>query len=73
MTHTMAILDRTGHTEVRWDIKDADAVKEAERIFNETRTKGYAAYQTDSATTGTLIREFNPQADIVLAPQIAGG
>ncbi len=74
--HELVILGTRGDTRVGWDLDEAEGVKEAERIFNEHRARGFAAFRVgtvDSADT-VQIHQFDPEAERILQfPPIAGG
>lgn len=74
----LRIMGRAGDTRVAWPdiVTDAEgeaAVREAERIFAEERSRGTRAYEVKGGV-GTEIKEFNKQAEkILLVPPMQGG
>jgi hypothetical protein len=71
----LAVLDKSGDTEVRWNRNREAEVEAARTTFDSLRAKGYMAYRmTASGSRGEVIREFDPTAErIILAPQMVGG
>lgn len=71
---THQVLDHTGHTETVWDKSDIVAVAAAEARFKELTGKGYLPVKpSGDGTPGTVVRQFDPEADIVFQPQLQGG
>ena len=78
----LRILSKLGDTTVRWDERVAaegdpeaqEAVRQAELIFQQERTRGATAFKVSPTTTAERIEEFDPRAEqIVLVPRVAGG
>ena len=72
----LRILSKLGDTTVAWDEKTGaeEAVREAERIFNQERARGGTAFKVTPANPAERIETFDPQAEqIVMVPRIAGG
>ncbi len=76
----LRVLSRQGDTAVEWGgrrVKDPEAqeaVRQAERLFNEERAKGATAFRVATGKPATRIDEFDPEAEqIVVVPRIAGG
>lgn len=71
----LRVLCARGDVKVEWDTDRADAVAEAERIFQENAARGYAAFKLDSSVdTATRIDQFDPAArEIIQVPRIVGG
>lgn len=70
---TIRVLDGTGHTALDYDLKEEDAVREAERIFEDARKRGATAFRTDCSPAIKLER-FDPTAEqITVVPRVAGG
>lgn len=68
---------RKGHATVTWDIEAEEAVKEAERIFNEKMsepTQRYAYKVPQGGGTAERVREFDPTAKeiYIIAPMVGG-
>jgi hypothetical protein len=56
------------------DLEADEAVREAERIFDEQRAHGALAVRTPHDGTAERINEFDPEAEqIVLVPRVVGG
>lgn len=74
--HELVILGARGDTRVTWELDEAEAVREAERIFNDNRARGYAAFRMGPATDAQPVplHHFDPQAEHILQfPPMAGG
>jgi hypothetical protein len=73
--HVLCILDRTGHTEVRFDPADPVAVARVREQFDAIMSSQKSwAYTLDNGTEGEFIREFDPSArETYISPQIVGG
>lgn len=71
----LEVLDRTGHTEVKWNPKDTASVDTARQTFKDLLSKKYRAYKlTPSGEQGELVTEFNPDHErYLLMPPMAGG
>jgi len=78
----LRILSHQGDTTVDWDIERAevgdpealDAVKEAERIFEEHKAKGATAFKVAPGETAKKLERFDKTAEqIVMVPRVAGG
>jgi hypothetical protein len=78
----MCVLSAGGDTMVAWDGKQVEAgdaealaaVREAERIFQEQRARGAAAFKVLPNRPAERIDEFDPQAEqIVVVPRVVGG
>lgn len=78
----LRVLSRRGDDKVAWDIEqvavgDLDAVaavKEAERIFADERSRGATAFRVAPGEPTTRIERFDPTAEqIVMVPRVVGG
>jgi hypothetical protein len=70
----MSVMDPTGHTEVRWNPKDADEVAVARETFNAMRARGYSAFRVRDGDKGKRIDAFDAEAEkMILIPQLVGG
>jgi len=77
----LRIMSPQGDKVILWDpqapIGDADAavaVREAERIFNEERARGSAAFKTLLGQPAERLDAFDENVEeIVIVPRIAGG
>lgn len=78
----LRVLSRDGDRSFSWDPKGAaakdpgaeEAVRQAERIFNEARVKGATAFRVSGGVTAERLDTFDPQAEqIVVVPRMAGG
>lgn len=78
----LRIMSKRGDDRVMWDARRAAvgdpeaeaAVREAERIFNEARSRGATAIKVDSDRSSTRIDQFDRTAEqIVIVPRVVGG
>jgi hypothetical protein len=76
------VLSSRGDTQVTWDQKKAaegdpeaiEAIREAERIFQEERAKGSTAFRVATDKPAERIDAFDEKAEqIVMVPKVAGG
>jgi hypothetical protein len=70
---TLRVLDKTGDTQ--YPSTEVFTTAEVKEKFDEiVKGQKYLAYTTPTdGSTGEAIREFNPDVDIVLTPQMQGG
>jgi len=75
-------MSRRGDDRISWDSKKLEvhdpeamaAIREAERIFNEERTKGATAFKVEPGKSIERIDTFDRTAEqIVLVPRVVGG
>jgi len=71
----LRVLCGRGDVKVEWDLEKEEAVKEAERIFQENAAKGYASFRVDDKIdSAERIEKFDPHAkQIIQIPRIVGG
>ena len=71
----LRVLGARGHTTIDWEVAKEETVREAERIFRENATKGYASFKLDGAIeTAQRTDRLDPEAKQILQiPKIAGG
>ena len=78
----MRVLSAGGDRIVEWDGKQVEAgdaeppaaVREAERIFQEQRARGAAAFKVSPNRPAERIDVFDPEAEqIVVVPRVVGG
>jgi hypothetical protein len=78
----LRVMSRRGDDRVTWDqqkVAASDpealaAVREAERIFAQERTKGATAFRIDPGKPAERIDQFDHTAEqIVLVPRVVGG
>lgn len=78
----LRILSHMGDTSVDWDIERAEvgdqealeAIREAERIFEEGRAKGATAFRVEPGKQAEKLERFDKTAEqIIMVPRIAGG
>lgn len=71
----LRVLCGRGDAKIEWDTEKEDAVREAERIFQENVARGYASFRVDTGVdTATRIDQFERDAtEIVQIPRIVGG
>lgn len=73
---SLAIMDHTGHSILRWDQADQDSIADAEKMFAELKKQGYIAYEYSpiAAGKGRIIRKFDPYLnEVIMTPPVAGG
>ena len=82
MMARLRVLSRRGDTVVEWDpskVEEGDpealeAIKEAERIFEEHRAAGATGFKVEPGKPATKLDRFDETAEqILLVPRIAGG
>jgi hypothetical protein len=68
------VANRRGHQVVEWEVEDAEAVKEAERILREARERGCAISKKVDGRHVIDTEPFDPRVEEyqIIAP-IAGG
>ncbi len=78
----LRILSHQGDTTVEWDTSRAEvgdpealeAIKEAERIFEEHKAKGATAFKVTPGEPAKKLERFDKTAEqIVMVPRVAGG
>lgn len=78
----LSVVSSSGDKLVEWDAQKVEqgdteaeqAVREAERIFNEEKAKGATAFKVKPGQPAERIDEFDKTAEhIVIVPKIAGG
>jgi DNA invertase Pin-like site-specific DNA recombinase len=78
----LRVMSRRGDDRVTWDsqkaaLNDMDAlaaVREAERIFNEERSRGATAFKVQPGKPIERIEAFDRTAEqIVMVPRVVGG
>lgn len=78
----LRILSHLGDTAVEWDTSKAEvgdlealeAIREAERIFEEHKAKGATAFVVTPGKPAEKIERFDETAEqIIMVPRIAGG
>lgn len=78
----LRILSHQGDTTVEWDVERAevgdpealDAIREAERIFEEQKAKGATAFKVTPGEPAKRLERFDKTAEqIVMVPRVAGG
>jgi hypothetical protein len=76
----LLVMDKSGHTEVDWDVADPESVEKAKTVFQHSVLEGYYAYAVNATPDkagqrkGRHITAFEPDAEkIVITPPMAGG
>jgi hypothetical protein len=78
----LRVMSRRGDDRLTWDeqkvlagdIEAMAAVREAERIFAQERTKGSTAFRIESGKPIQRIDQFDATAEqIVMVPRVVGG
>lgn len=79
---TLRVMSRHGDDRITWNSQQLEthdpetmaAIQEAERIFNDERTRGATAFKVESGKTVERIDKFDRTAEqIVLVPRVVGG
>jgi hypothetical protein len=75
MLNQMNVLDRSGHTSVKWNPDNDDEVQVARITFEELTKKGYRAFTVGRfGRQGDRLDTFDPEAgEIMMVPQLKGG
>lgn len=78
----LRILSHLGDTTVEWDTRKAEtgdlealeAIREAERIFEEHKAKGATAFTVAPGEPAVKLERFDQTAEqIIMVPRVAGG
>ena len=78
----LRVMSRRGDDRIVWDLKKAEtndpeaaaAIREAERIFNEERSRGATAFKVEDGKPVERIEKFDKTAEqIVIVPRVVGG
>jgi uncharacterized protein YjiK len=78
----LRVMSRRGDDRVVWDLKKLEvndpeavaAIREAERIFNEERTRGATAFKVEPGKPVERIEKFDRTAEqILIVPRVVGG
>lgn len=78
----LRVMSKRGDDKVAWDVKKVEvgdleamaAVREAERIFAEERTRGATAFKVETGKGPMRIEQFDPTAEqILMVPRVVGG
>ncbi len=78
----LRIMSRRGDDRIVWneqkalegDLDAAAAIREAERIFTQEKSRGATAFRIDTTKPPQRIERFDPQAEqIVMVPRVVGG
>ena len=78
----MRIISRRGDERLSWNERDAlagdaeaqAAVQEAERIFDQQRSRGATAFRVEAGKPAQRLERFDATAEqIVLVPRVVGG
>lgn len=69
------MLNRRGDTPTAWKVKDKKSLSEAEERFAFLLKDGFTIVKDPTSNSpGTIIREFDPNANEIIAiPQLVGG
>jgi hypothetical protein len=67
-------LDSTGDTKHEWDAKNPAEVEVAREVFTTYVAQGFSAARMENDSAGEIIREFDPNAGVIIfLPQMSGG
>lgn len=73
-THCIRNMNATGDTEHRYDPNDPAQLKAAAELYDSIRRSGHMTYALGEDNKGTVIRSFDPTAEIIVAHKnIVGG
>ena len=72
---TLKIMDRTGHTELKYELEDKKAVVSAETTYKQKMAQGYAPFlQLEDGSYARVQNErFDARETYLLLPQMVGG
>jgi hypothetical protein len=73
VTGKLRILDRSGHTTLRWNTDLQETVDAANRRFNELLDGGYTAFVMTDTGHGEITRTLDPDAETIMIPRMVGG
>ena len=77
----LRVISKRCDDRVQWNEQDAlagdtetlAAIREAERIFDQERTKGATAYRVEAGKPAERVEQFDQQAEqIIMVPRVAG-
>jgi hypothetical protein len=70
----MLIMDRTGHTTIKWSPKRVAEVEAARAKFAEMLGRGYQAFRMEPNGEARRVKDFDATAEkTLLMPQLVGG
>ena len=70
---TLKIMDRTGHTELKYELKDKKSMQAAEQKFGEMQEQGYTSYITLEDGAHVKVNTFQEDRDTYMVPPVMGG
>lgn len=71
---TQIVMDHSGDSRHHFDVKDAQALADAEARFRELTGRGFTAAMRTAPGEATRIRAFDPTAEETLfVPRLVGG
>jgi len=70
----LSILNRTGHTPVKWDETKPETVEKARMTYQQFLAQGFATFVVSPTAPPTQVREFDPKAEQIIAvgPYVGG-
>lgn len=70
----LIVMDRTGDSRTAFMPDDAASVSVAQAMFDDFRAKGYIGVKLGAdGSRGELIRDFDPNSDVLIYPPYIGG
>lgn len=75
MHGTMNVMDKTGHSTIKWDPAVPAEVEMAMEAFESLTGRGYQAFRTGpGGERSERLRTFDPQAtSMIMVPHLQGG
>ena len=71
--HVLRVLDARGDTQITFDPKKTDEVRDVETRFRELMERGFVAFDV-STMPGSVMKRFDPNAsEVIVTPRFAGG
>jgi hypothetical protein len=67
----MKILSKNGDDEVRWS--DGPTLAAAQAQFEALTSRGFHGFKEEGDGSHSRIGHFDPDADIIMVPQLIGG
>lgn len=78
----LRVISKRGDDRLFWNVQDAQAgdaeaaaaIREAERIFAQARSRGATAFRVEPGKPVERLEQFDPEASqIVMVPRVVGG
>lgn len=73
-TRSIRVMDSSGDQPLEFREDDPVSLAEAEKVFNDIKRQGGAIFRAQpDGEGGGQLKEFDPKADMIATPRIAGG